>query len=167
MSRRALVLFGVLLLTGEGCATAPPSLQRRNVGTQEGVYSPRKQQPLLGQRSVRRQIFDRSGSGESDLDVWITFTGKAWEAVRTDPDWATDVVIARLRRYKSKPEAYFATQPAWATRWLPWRSRIKFEIGCHRLIGDNDIHFSEWWISRDRWTLTSITPQATSRPVKE
>jgi hypothetical protein len=96
---------------------------------------------------------DRSGSEESDLDVWVTFTGKEWNRVWAN--WitgrATKIVIARLREYKTEPETYFATLPRRATQWLPWRARITLEIGFHRLIGDNDIHFSEWWMSKDRW----------------
>ena len=98
-------------------------------------------------------ILDRSGPGESDLDVWVTFLGSDWDAVQGDwlTERATDAVIERLSKYHPQPETYFATLPAWATQTLPWRTRIKIEIALHRMIGDNDIHFSEWWLTKTQW----------------
>ena len=51
-----------------------------------------------GKLPARAKVTSRSGRGESQLDVWITFTGNDWNNVWFDgvTGWATDKVIAEL-----------------------------------------------------------------------
>jgi hypothetical protein len=85
-------------------------------------------------------------SVESPLDVVVHFTEDDWRRAKCNIDWATSAVIEELRRYKSRPEDYFAIKPIWAARLLPWESRIRIEIQGHFLTNDRNIRFSEWWI---------------------
>jgi hypothetical protein len=150
--RPALVLFGLTLIATGACTpgSAPPLTPEFDGTTSDETAG---EQPEAGQLSGGLTVLDRSGSVESRLDVWITFTGKDWERVWTPAglEQATDTVIAVLGKYEANPETYFATLPARATQRLPWRTRIKLEISLHRMAGDNDIHFSEWWLNKSRW----------------
>jgi hypothetical protein len=152
--RGVLFLLGMMLMAAGACA--PGSTHCLTPGVREDASDePGREQSNVDKPASGEGVVDRSGAEESELDVWITFTGKDWDDVWND--WltgrTTDTVIARLRKYKVEPETYFATLPKCPTRCLPWRTRIKIEIGLHRIIGDNDIHFSEWWISKDRWPV--------------
>lgn len=149
-SRGGLVVLMPILILAEACAPgARHGLFQGNSGPicAHSVYQ------QSGVEGPAGEVVDRSGADESELDVWVTFAGENWNDVWSDwlTERATEAVIARLRKYKAEPETYFARLPRGATRWIPWHARIKMEIALHRLIGDNDIHFSEWWISKDWW----------------
>ena len=152
MGRRVLVIFcEATFLAICGCAPIPTSLWGLDLGSLLNVN---------GAGGGSDAPFEapgvayRSGSDESELDVWVTFTDTAWDRVRGDPMWATDTVIAILGQYVDVPQAYFATLPSWATMRTSWRSRIDVEIRLHCLVGDNDMHFSQWWIS-DVWPINN------------
>jgi hypothetical protein len=152
VQRHGFVLLGTMLVLAAGCTPRPAvsvTSESEDHPLADGVGDPSD----MGEPSGHPTVTDRSGSQESELDVWVTFTGKDWDRVWTiaDMEWATDTVIAILLKYKPEAETYFATLPGWATQGIPWRARIRMEIGLHRMAGDNDIHFSEWWLARNRW----------------
>ncbi|HSD57763.1 MAG TPA: hypothetical protein VLB04_06245 [Methanotrichaceae archaeon] len=91
-------------------------------------------------------MYSTTESVESSLDVVVHFTEEEWQKAKRDIAWTTSIVIEELRRYKSRPEEYFATRPFWAARILPWECRIKMEIIGHFWTNDRNIRFSEWWI---------------------
>lgn len=83
---------------------------------------------------------------ESPLDVVVHFTEEDWAHTKRDISWATSMVIAELKRYKAKPEEYFAIKPGWMVKMIPWDDRIRLEIMGHIWTNDRSIRFSEWWI---------------------
>lgn len=151
--RSAFVLSGLTLIAIGNCTpgSAPPLAPEFIDATGDGSGG---ELPQAGRPAGGFAVLDRSGSAESRLDVWVTFSADEWEQVRTPAglERATDAVIAILSKYEESPETYFATLPDWATRRIPWRTRIKLEIGLHRMANDHDIHFSQWWLTKSRWS---------------
>ncbi|HWQ19035.1 MAG TPA: hypothetical protein VN455_04600 [Methanotrichaceae archaeon] len=51
-----------------------------------------------------------------------------------------------LKKYKSEPQLYFSTKPAWAAKRLSWDRRMQIDVKGHIWILDRHMRFSEWWI---------------------
>lgn len=97
---------------------------------------------------------------EADLDVIVKFTGDDWRRVQRDArrgraGWARRRVIKQLRRYHSDPESYFASQPRWLARVLPFQRRIELEVLGHVWFREDDkeMRFSEWFAARRIWDI--------------
>jgi hypothetical protein len=91
-------------------------------------------------------MYSTTESVESPLDVVVHFSEEDWKRAKRDIEWATSQVIEELKRYKTKPEEYFATRPEMILNIIPWKARIRMEIKGHFWTNDRNIRFSEWWI---------------------
>lgn len=104
----------------------------------------------------RKLIESWTESAEAELDVIVAFRGEAWdrvvrEAQTGNAKWARERVIETLLKYHDDPPTYFASEPAFLAKSVPFETRIEWEVIGHVRENDNEIRFSKWFGAKRYW----------------